>query len=146
MPYVDARADGALARFQILPDGVQCGIFHDQYQIRRCEHRRQNAVLEAAGKMMWFDAQRVGPARADRYLLHGIKFTDPGTTTARFLGVSRAACAKLPCRQAHRHEEPCIAPSPLESSAADANQSFDHGKPEPGMRATARSMQAVKRP
>ena len=86
MPYVDARADGALARFQILPDGVQRRIFHDQHQIRRREHGRQDAVLEAAGKMVWLDAQSVRPARADRYLLHGVKFTGPCTTTARFLG------------------------------------------------------------
>ena len=78
MPQVHARADGAFTGLQVLFDGVQGGVFHGQQQIRCREHRRQDAVLEAVGKMAHLHAKAICAACAYWNLFHGINVARDG--------------------------------------------------------------------
>src|SRR5277367_1772918 len=100
MVYLHPRADGAFADFQILLDGVQGGIFHDQHQIRCREHRRQDAVLETIGKMSRFDAQGIRSARAYRYVFHDASSISVGPLTDSALGRTGAQSRRSAGRRA----------------------------------------------
>jgi len=65
MVDIHAGADSAFARIEIVPHGVERGVFHCGHHHRRGEHRRQSHVFELVCQMTRCDAQRVGAFCSD---------------------------------------------------------------------------------
>src|SRR6478736_6427339 len=93
MAYVDARTDCTLARLKVLLYRIQCRVFHDQYQIRRREHRRQDTVFKPVRQMLRFNSMHILALRAVRNRFHGIQLARNASPEELF-SVTRLALAR----------------------------------------------------
>ena len=70
MAHVDPGTDCAFARLEVLLYGIQCRVLHDENQVWRREHRRQDTVLEPVRQMCRLNAMHIVALRAVRNRFH----------------------------------------------------------------------------